>query len=388
MPTSHTKIAKGATMDYHLFQRKTVKKNGKISKQWYYWYEVNHVRKQKVCKNCRNKAEAMAFISTLPERDTMRSVAQIAREMFIPGGAHVERMRQLGKPLSVETLKSSRFFVDAIVSQFGAKQICDIDVREIYNYLILQNRSGSWKSHYISVFKKIYEEAAWQGVKVAMPIFPKFAKNPKPKSIFSTDELKRLFVQKNFEGNAFDSESCFLFFLIILLAGLRQGEARALRPKQFIFEKNALVIDGFCKQDGTRTNFNKTGSEENTKSRIVILPGETMQMVSTYICTRRKNSDDFLFAFSGKPLSREYVGEIFRKALKKSGIDTNGKNFSPHSLRYTYVTRMRRYLSGETVQKLVGHADVAMTDYYTKFSLESGLAGIAESAEAVERLFL
>ena len=48
---------------------------------------------------------------------------------------------------------------------------------------------------------------------------------------------------------------------------------------------------------------------------------------------------------------------------------------------------MRRTLPIDTVRKLVGHTDDKMTDYYTRASLEDGLAGIADTKSAVEHLF-
>ena len=74
-------------------------------------------------------------------------------------------------------------------------------------------------------------------------------------------------------------------------------------------------------------------------------------------------------------------------AILKSGIEQKGRKLSPHSLRYTYITQMRRTLPGELVRELVGHSNIAMTDYYTQFSVENGLAHIASTGDAVEKLF-
>lgn len=112
-----------------------------------------------------------------------------------------------------------------------------------------------------------------------------------------------------------------------------------------------------------------------------------MRQISDYTARHGKNPDDFLFSSSNSPLRREYLEDIFENALKKAGIQTEGRKLTPHSLRYTYVTRMRRTLPIDTVRKLVGHTEDKMTDYYTRASLEDGLAGITGSKEAVEHLF-
>ena len=54
-----------------------------------------------------------------------------------------------------------------------------------------------------------------------------------------------------------------------------------------------------------------------------------------------------------------------------------------HSLRYTYVTQMRTVLSGEIVQKMVGHTSIEMTNYYNRPDL---LMAIDALAPAVKKL--
>lgn len=375
-------------MDYNLFQKKTVGKKGKTIKKWYYWYIDGGVQKQKVCKGCATKAEAAAFINSLPPlRKEYKSVREIAENMYLPESVHVKRRLAFGRSVVAETLRDARIYVDSIIETWGDYDIRDIDVQSVGNYLISMERSGSWKKRYISIFGEIFDEAIWYGVKVIRPVFPRFTKKQGKADIFSSEELRQIFIRENFSGRKVDSETLYLFFLCCVFAGLRLGEARALRPKQFLLQENALVIDGFCKADGTRTVFNKKGSETDTKARIVLLPESLTKQISDYIIRHEKNPDDFLFTYSDAPLRREYLEDIFEGVLKKSGIQTAGRKLTPHSLRYTYVTKMRRTLPIDTVRKLVGHTDDKMTDYYTRASLEDGLAGIADTKQAVEHLF-
>lgn len=118
-------------------------------------------------------------------------------------------------------------------------------------------------------------------------------------------------------GFAVDAETVYLLFLVSFFAGLRLGEARALRPKQFLFDKSALVIDGFLREDGTRTDFNKKGSESNRKFRIVMLPEKVLSEVQNYIVAHQKSTEDLLFTHENKPLRKEYLDSLFKRALKK-----------------------------------------------------------------------
>jgi hypothetical protein len=45
-----------------------------------------------------------------------------------------------------------------------------------------------------------------------------------------------------------------------------------MRVKQVLFDSKALIIDGFLKRDNTRAPYNKKGSEEHPKTRIVPSP--------------------------------------------------------------------------------------------------------------------
>lgn len=376
-------------MDYNLFQKTIIGKKGKKVRRWYYWYiDTRGIQRQKVCKHCANKAEAIAFVAALPPlRRDVKTVRDIAQDMYLPDSAHVKRRAALGKSVLPATMREARTYLEDIIARWGGFDIREVDVRKVGLYLMSVERSGSWKKRYIAVFTEVFGEAAWHGVNVQCPAFPHFVKTPGKSDIFSSEELKKLFVVENFAGRAVDAETAYLFFLVSVFAGLRIGEARGLRARQFLLEKSALVIDGFIRADGTRTNFNKKGSDADRKMRIVMLPENVTDAVRKYMEARGKNGDDFVFTADGKPLRREFLETIFKSALKKSGINTEGRKLTPHSLRFTYVTKMRRTLPVDTVRKLVGHTDNAMTEYYTRASLEDGLAGIADTKQAVEQLF-
>lgn len=375
-------------MDYNIFQKKTVGKGKKTVKRWYYWFYKDGKQVQKVCKGCQNKAEAWAFVCALPPINReVATIREIARDMFLPGSNHVKRRAAFGRGVLESTLKESRTYLEKIIEKWGSYDIRDIKVSDVGNYLLGVDRSGSWKKHYITVFYEIYDEAAWQGLKVTLPIFPTFTRAQGKTDIFSSSELKRLFVPENFQGFAVDAETVYLLFLVSAFAGLRLGEARALRPKQFLLADKALVIDGFMRGDNVRTDFNKSGNESNRKFRIVLLPERVCGLVENYIQKRGVDAEQFLFTHENKPLHKEYLETIFRKALEKAGIDLDGRKLTPHSLRYTYVTKMRRTLPVDTVRKLVGHTAEKMTEYYTRASIEDGLAGIKDTKTAVENLF-
>jgi integrase len=128
-----------------------------------------------------------------------------------------------------------------------------------------------------------------------------------------------------------------------------------------------------------------------------------------HIETNGLGPEDFCFTQNGKPIRPEHAETVFYRALVKSGIlpmpenkkiapvgrrkelstAADGRKLVVHSLRYTYVTRMRRELSVETVMKMVGHVNPEQTDYYTSNRfLDECIAALTGAGEAADNLFI
>jgi len=397
-------------VEYHVFKKAVKGAKGRITNRWYYYYVDNAGKMvQKVCKNCRNRSEAENYIRSLPPliNDVTQNplLKNIAAEMFIPGSDHVDRRRQLGKSVTSETLIDARGYTEMIIKQWGDYPVREIEPDAVTKYLFTVKRSGSWKNRYISIMKEILKEAAQQGCKMTIPPFPTFARNSKKADIFSSRELFDFFKPENFPDNQY-----YVFFLLILSGGLRLGEARAVRTKQILFDKKALIIDGFCKKDGERTVYNKKGTPEHPKLRAVWLPDYTLQLLTEYMTPLDLLPDDFVFTSEGHPLRQETAEMVFTRALVKSGIAHSkqyliqsgiwkkgkikykaavvpgGRKLVPHSLRYTYVSRMRLELSAKDMMPLTGHVTEAQVDYYTRRGIEDILINLPKADAALAGL--
>jgi integrase len=336
--------------------------------------------------------------NNLPLRD-------IAGSMYIPGSAHIERRRQLGKATQIETLLDARKYINRIISDFGDRPITGITADEIVNHLFSVDRSGSWKNHYIAFFKEIFLEASRYGCKITPPVFPAFALNSKKADKFTGAELAAFFKPENFPDN-----QLFTLFLLILSAGLRLGEARAVRQKQIFFNEKLLIVDGFLKRNGFRTDYNKKGSPDNPKFRAVLLPDLTLDYLYNHIKNTPLEPDDLIFTVEGRPVRQEYAENVFSKALIKAGIAhpaeklkgdgvlkkghitkkadlvPNGRKLVPHSLRYTYVSRMRLFFSAKELQPMTGHTTESMVDYYNRKNLEDVIKALPPANTALEAL--
>lgn len=394
-------------MEYHLFKKKSVK-NGKTKYNWYYWFwNADHTKQiQKACKKCKSKREAELYVSALqPQCLVSPLIKDIASAMFVPGSMNYLRREQLGKSIKENTLKIKRMYIRYIIRDFGDMDIRDLTATKLLRHLLLMSdTSASWKNQYITTIEDLYTEAIWSGIEVNPPRFERFVQKSKKADILTLAEIEALFKPENFPDRA-----SFLLLLLTLSAGLRISEARAFTPEQLYLKESAILVNGFLdRHTDKRNSYNKLGSMEDKKWRIALIPPATAQLLQNYIDETGKKGDELLFThwsckrtyqqFGGirkcfeLPPSEncyhmDYIEDIFHRAVKKAGIDTSGRKITMHSLRYTYVTRMRQLYDGELVRKMVGHAQIEMTDYYTRNELTETLHALAQKNQKMLDFF-
>lgn len=389
--------------NYHIF-KKSVQSKGKTVHKWYcYWNDpVTGVMHQKVCKGCKTQAEAYAFVSALPPLfvEEKVTIGKIGKWMYIPGSTHLERMEKLGKQYTLETLKCKRGLLDIFLAKFGDMELKDLTVPMVIDFLTEDPHSGSWKNNFLTVVGEVYAEAPFMGLPyIPAPQFPKFRRNSIKKDVFTTDELNILFDEslwmnlsstKYANHPQFDEghKAIYLMFLCCIKCGLRIGEAIGARVNQFLFDQGMFVVDGFYRHNQLlRTNYNKCGSEEDKKIRVAPLPEDFSLIIQKYIAENNLSGDDFVFQRYNKPIRKWLAEEWFRRAVASSGIKTKNRVLTPHSLRYTYITRMRRDVAGETVQKIAGHTSLAMTDHYTRAAIPEMVEAVKPAVAAANKLF-
>ena len=381
---------------YHIFKKSHIK-NGKKTFSWYYWYwDDAHTKQiQRACKKCKNKTEAEQYVANLlPDLKTSALIKDVAYKMYDEDSECYYRRKQLGLSVNENTLKIKRMYRDYIIKEFGNLDIRQVTATQILNYLLPIQRTASWKNQYINIFDEIFQEAVWKGIELNPPKFQRFKKECARKDIFSEVEIEKIFVPENFPDRA-----SFLLLLLTLSAGLRISEARAFTPEQFYFQESAILVNGFLdRYTDVRNVYNKTGNAENKKWRFALIPPETCNLINSYILETGKKKDELLFThmsekrkperyFTEAPYRMEYISDIFKRAVKKSGIDTTGRKLTLHSLRYTYVTKTRELYDIDFVRKMVGHTNYRMTEYYTRHDLQSNLRALAENSSKMDDFF-
>jgi integrase/recombinase XerD len=140
-------------------------------------------------------------------------------------------------------------------------------------------------------------------------------------------------------------------------AGLRVSELVGLELQQINFNLGIINVIG-----------------KGDKERIVPLPLPIIANLREYIGRGRKKLlkgrfSNYLFLNrSGRPLSREGFWKNIRRYARKAGIR---QEVYPHLLRHSFATHL---FSGgadlRIVQTLLGHADLATTQIYTRVDAE------------------
>jgi len=147
--------------------------------------------------------------------------------------------------------------------------------------------------------------------------------------------------------------------------GIRVGELIGLRISDIDFDSRALVIkiQKMRKKDGKTIE----------KRRMVPIDQDSLDMIREYLQWRKQFSykGDLLF-----PISRQRVNQIFWKLGRKAGIAEIGdpaiskhRKVHPHCLRHNFsIQCIKRGMSIDRLQKILGHASPTTTSVYLQWS--------------------
>ena len=159
---------------------------------------------------------------------------------------------------------------------------------------------------------------------------------------------------------------------VMLRAGLRNAEARHLRPGDIRWGSGILEV-----RDG-----------KGGKDRSVPVDSETLGWLRAWQA-KRPGGRYFFNTLAGGELSARYLQQLIKRLAQKAGIE-RADQVTPHVLRHTYATHLLN--SGFTireVQQLLGHTSIQTTQIYTHVSpgdLAEKIQRHAEDAEQRDRV--
>ena len=145
---------------------------------------------------------------------------------------------------------------------------------------------------------------------------------------------------------------------LLYAGGLRVGEIVALREEDLHLGDARAQVRG-----------------KGDKERIVPLGRHAVDALEEYLqrgrpaLVRNGLQRALFLSARGKPLTRQWVWEMVREASR--GPDGSGRKASPHMLRHSCATHMVEHGADlRSVQRLLGHADIATTQIYTHVAME------------------
>lgn len=392
----------------HLYKR-TITRKGKKIKAWYFWYyDENGKQIRKSCgtngKPCLTKAEALFYINNINDNDLIPdsvtftpTLREFAADLYKPGSKFLIKKANRSESITEQTRKHNETVLNIFLDKFGDFKPDEIDPMDIDDWLLELEYSNSYKNNIITRIQEVYKELYAKHIIKSVPLFEKYKKSHKPKGILYPDEIKRLFPSdyeqliKTWRGYRLESEiDTFQFVCMIYMiisTGMRSCEVRALQWNQF-YKDNVIILDAMMDGRNERVNALKKHTDDNKKWRASILSNRLVKMLNT-LKAMKDNIDinDYVFCRYNKPITTWYLLEHLRSVLNANGIDTEKRNITVHSLRFTYNTMMRRQISESDLRLLMGHTSEAMTDYYDRSSVIDNIPRLLQNKDIIDNIW-
>ncbi|WP_017932409.1 site-specific tyrosine recombinase XerD [Robiginitomaculum antarcticum] len=232
----------------------------------------------------------------------------------------------------------------------------------------------------LSAIKQFYKFLQIEGLRAEDPTHhlrgPK-ARQSLPK-ILSQDDVNALFEVAETDESA-SGVRLLCQLEILYAAGLRVSELVSLKVKTILRRDGTLAVRG-----------------KGSKDRVVPLTGAAQRAIELWLPLRdttlpksleaRSRAANYLFPSRGKSghMTRERFAQTLKTLAMAAGLPSS--KVSPHIIRHAFATHL---LEGgadlRSVQKLLGHADIATTQIYTHVQ-EERLREIVNSAHPLAKL--
>lgn len=251
------------------------------------------------------------------------------------------------KRLSASTVNTYRAVVSLFLQYLALKQALNPDALWIqrfnHDYILVGGHSISYQNQCINGIKKyfLFKNLQVESMDIVRP-----QKEKRLPMVLSKEEIKRILEA------IFNLKQRALLSLIYS-AGLRIGEALALRPQDI--DRHRMLIH--------------IKMAKGKKDRYTLLSGNILQLLETYYRTYKPQT--YLFeGQEGKQYSCSSAQQILKKAMRKAGILKSGVTL--HMLRHSFATHLLE--SGTDIryiQSLLGHNSPNTTMIYTHVSTQS-----------------
>lgn len=262
--------------------------------------------------------------------------------------------------ISPTTQESYKYTMRILQNYFGDKPISEFlayDIETFLKAIRKEGRSDSYLSTCRGLLHHIFRKAAANRLidhnPVALADKMKSKDPAKKKDCFTADEVKLLMANLPMDRMG-------MSIRLMLGTGMRGQEILALEPKHIEEDGSIITIEQAINMvKGTAV----VGRPKSVDSyRRIPVPPNLRQFAIAL-----RNTDKMYIWEAGKvdqPCNPSYFRDEFKKAIGKvEGV----RVLTPHSCRHTYVSQMQALgVDLQTIQSIVGHADVDMTEHYLR----------------------
>lgn len=260
--------------------------------------------------------------------------------------------------VSPTTYESYGYTLRILIDAFGKRKLDSIKAMDVEEFLRSQLERGKSKSSlakFRGMLYQIMHKAEANDLIRKNPVrFADQMRNAgteKRKEAFTLEEVQRLMqkLPQNRIGNS---------IRLMLATGIRGQELLALKPEDIAQDGSSIQISKAVKLvKGTVA----IGAPKSARSfRTVPVP----TAVRPYALALRATEAPYIWTGKDgtRPCNPSYFRDQFRQALETVG---GVRLLTPHSCRHTYVSQLQAQgVPLETIQSLVGHADLDMTEHY------------------------
>ncbi|MGC6516609.1 MAG: tyrosine recombinase [Candidatus Puniceispirillaceae bacterium] len=165
---------------------------------------------------------------------------------------------------------------------------------------------------------------------------------------------------------------------LVMAAGLELLYATGLRISELLSLPETAIL---------QADKSLTITGKGNKDRIVLLTDIALEKAMKWVNWRHESQPDYLedrlFSLRKTPLSREKFARLLKQIAQLSDIPP--ERVSPHKLRHSFATHMlNRGADLRVLQTMLGHADIATTQIYTK-TRSDRLSGLVQDMHPLAR---
>lgn len=247
---------------------------------------------------------------------------------------------------AVQTIQAYTYAVGIFLNWLGATHHREVRAEHVNNYMkylvIERGVSRSYQNQHVNAIKSFYKFTISIHFSSDMILRPR--REYKLPHHLTREEVSKIFGSLgNLKHRAMVS--------LVYACGLRLGETIRLRLTDIDASQRLIVVR----------------QSKGNKDRVVPVPESILLLLNEYAMAFKPKVYLFEGQFAGDPYTERSLQQVFKGAVRKSGIRQT--EASLHWLRHSYATHLLEMGTNlRDLQTLLGHKNIKTTEGYTHIS--------------------